>query len=71
MGGTTNQSSRTTKWAVQVSYFYNGHRSSTTLKGLSAPIESEIIKALYDYHGHTSSNKFEIIEIYNKWTYTE
>ena len=65
------QSKKTTKWSVQVSYMYNNSRNGCTLKGLDAPTENEIIKALYAKHGNRASDKFEILEVRNKFSYSE
>lgn len=37
-----------TKWAVQVQYEGNGHRTGATLKGLNAPTVSEAERVLYE-----------------------
>lgn len=71
MGSSPANKVKETKWAVQISYRDNGHRSSTTLKGLDAPTESEVIKALYKRCGNNRNMEFTEIEIYNKWTYEE
>lgn len=62
---------RKTKWAVQVRYLMNGSRTSDTVKGLDAPTENEVIKALYEKCGHSMNVKFSNIEIYHKYTYME
>ena len=53
------------KWTVQVSYLKNGARCGTTLKGLDAPTESEVLKALYKQG--CGNTKYEIIEITNSF----
>ena len=59
------------KWAAQISVVYNGSRTSTTVKGVSAPTESEILRALYDQYGKFSTPKFENLQIHNKYQYDE
>lgn len=49
-------------WTVRVKYVFNGHKCDTTISDLSAPTESEAVKALYDKHG-TGSVKIENVEI--------
>lgn len=60
-----------TKWAAQISVVYNGTRNSMTVKGLSAPTESEILRALYDKYGKASNPKFENLQICHTYKYTE
>ena len=43
------------KWYVNVSMIYNNSRTTTTLNGLDAPTESEILKALYKKYGKNST----------------
>ena len=59
------------KWAVQLTVVYNGSRTSTTIKGLNAPTEDEIYKALYAQYGRFSSPKFSNLEIHHQYQYDE
>lgn len=60
---------KVTKWSVRIKYCHNGSRSSIQLKGLDAPTESEVLKALYKFWG--PGGTYTEIEIYDKWTYQE
>lgn len=59
------------KWAVQLTVVYNGHPTTTTIKGLCAPTEDEIYKALYAQYGKFSIPKFSNLEIHHKYPYDE
>lgn len=62
---------RVKKWGAQITVVYNGHNTSTTVKGLSAPTESEILRALYDQYGKFSTPEFKNLQIHNKYQYDE
>lgn len=52
---THERTEKEVKWFVNVSLIYNNSRTNVTLKGLDAPIESEIYKALYKKYGRNST----------------
>ena len=52
---TQERTEKEVKWFVNVSLIYNNSRTNVTLKGLDAPIESEIYKALYKKYGRNST----------------
>lgn len=52
---TQERTEKEVKWFVNVSLIYNNGRTNVTLKGLDAPIESEIYKALYKKYGRNST----------------
>lgn len=52
---TKEREEKEVKWFVNVSLIYNNSRTNVTLKGLDAPIESEIYKALYKKYGRNST----------------
>lgn len=52
---TKEREEKEVKWFVNVSLIYNNSRTNVTLKGLDAPIESEIYKALYKKYGKNST----------------
>ena len=52
---TQERTEKEVKWFVNVSLIYNDSRTNVTLKGLDAPIESEIYKALYKKYGRNST----------------
>ena len=52
---TQERTEKEVKWFVNVSLIYNNSRTNVTLKGLDAPIESEIYKALYKKYGRYST----------------
>lgn len=52
---TQERTEKEVKWFVNVSLIYNNGRINVTLKGLDAPIESEIYKALYKKYGRNST----------------
>ncbi len=66
-----NEVKRTKKWTVQVTYCANGHRTSTTIKGLDAPTESEVLKELYRRESGLYRMKYTDIDITNQWSYLE
>lgn len=59
-----NEVKKEKKWCVQVNYVAGNNRTSTTLEGLDAPTESEVLKALYK----RCPQKYSDIEITNQWT---
>lgn len=66
-----NEVKRNRKWAVQITYCANGHRSSTTLKGLDAPTENEVLKELHRREGGLYRMTYTDIDIFNQWSYLE
>ena len=52
---TQERTEKEVKWFVNISVIYNNSRTNVTLKGLDAPIESEIYKALYKKYGRNST----------------
>ena len=49
-------------WTVEVRYVIGSHKYNATIPDLSAPTESEVVKALYARHS-ASSAKIENVEI--------
>ncbi len=52
---TQERTEKEVKWFVNISVLYNNGRTNVTLKGLDAPTESEILKALYKKYGKNST----------------
>ena len=66
---TQERTEKEVKWFVNISVIYNNGRTNVTLKGLDAPTESEILKALYKKYG--SGAKFSDIKINYKGQNTD